>query len=85
MEKEKKPVEEEVKPIKKKKLIKVKANHPIQNTMFKDLPILIGYDEILDFTEAHLNYYSKHVTVLDKVKETKDIPGSDEKKKVKAI
>ena len=77
--------EKKVKPIKKKKLIKVKANHPIQNTMFKDLPVLIGCNEVLEFTETHLNYYGKHVTVLDKVKQTKDIPGSDDKKKVKAI
>ena len=85
MKKEKKPIEEEVKPIKKKKLIKVKANHPIQNTAFKDLPVLIGCNEVLTFTEAHLNYYGKHVTVLDKVKQTKDIAGSDDRKKVKAI
>lgn len=78
-------VKKKVKPIKKEKLTKVKANHPIQNTMFKDLPVLIGCNEILDFKKAHLDYFGKHVTVLDGVKQTKDIPGSDDKKKVKAM
>lgn len=86
-EEEKQPVEkkEEEKPIKKENLTKVKANGSIYNTQFTDLPALIGCNEVLMFNKEHLRYYRSHVTVLDKVKQTKDIPGSDEKKKVKAI
>ena len=86
MKKEKKPVEQkEEGAIKKENLTKVKANHAIYNTQFNDIPTLIGCNEVLMFNKEHLRYYRSHVTVLDKVKQTKDIPGSDEKKKVKAI
>jgi len=63
------------------KLIKVKANHPIYNSLgIKGFPAIVGCGEVIEVDESTLKAFGKkNFTILSK--STKDIPAEEKEDK----